>query len=131
FAAVLGSLPVLDSFTLHASHAFGDGFLIALGRACHALRYLTLPGPFTLEPLVPELGVLFPCLEVLELGRVDSSVPMHSRDGFREAWAGGISRALIRHAPILQHLWLNEDGDGGMGDSVKDTWEEMIQERQG
>ncbi|KAG9604690.1 hypothetical protein KCU77_g171, partial [Aureobasidium melanogenum] len=131
FAAVLGSLPVLDSFTLHASHAFGDGFLIALGRACHALRYLTLPGPFTLEPLVPELGVLFPCLEVLELGRVDSSVPMHSRDGFREAWAGGISRALIRHAPILQHLWLNEDGDGGTGDSVKDTWEEMIQERQG
>ncbi|KAG9959675.1 hypothetical protein KCU61_g7198, partial [Aureobasidium melanogenum] len=114
FAAVLGSLPVLDSFTLHASHAFGDVFLIALGRGCQALRYLILPGPFTLEPLSPELEVFY-----AELG------------WFREAWAGGIARALLRHAPMLQHMWLNEDGDGGMGDLVKDTWEEMIQERQG
>ncbi|KAG9606160.1 hypothetical protein KCU77_g266, partial [Aureobasidium melanogenum] len=105
FAAVLGSLPVLDSFTLHASHVFGDQFLIALGR------------------------VLFPCLEVLELGRVDSTVPMRSWGGFKEAWAGGIAHALLRHAPTLQSIWLHEDGDGGLGELVKETWEEMIEER--
>ncbi|KAH0152869.1 hypothetical protein KCU67_g9696, partial [Aureobasidium melanogenum] len=129
FAAVLGSLPCLDSFTLNASHAFGDGFLIALGRDCHVLGYLTLPGPFTLEPLSHELGVLFPCLRVLELGRVDSTVPMRNWGGFREAWAGGIARSLLRHAPQLQQMWLNEDGDGGMGDLVQETWEEMVEER--
>ncbi|KAG9669235.1 hypothetical protein KCU99_g7488, partial [Aureobasidium melanogenum] len=129
FAAVLGSLPCLDSFTLNASHAFGDGFLIALGRGCHALGYLTLPGPFTLEPLSRELGVLFPCLRVLELGRVDSTLPLRNWGGFREAWAGGIARSLLRHAPQLQQMWLSEDGDRGMGDLVQETWEEMVEER--
>ncbi|KAG9857939.1 hypothetical protein KCU98_g487, partial [Aureobasidium melanogenum] len=129
FAAVLGSLPALDSFAIHASHAFGDQFLLALGHSCHALRYLTLDGPFTLEPLSAELGVLFPCLQVLELGRVDSTVPMRSWGGFREAWAGGIARALLRHAPTLQSIWLHEDGDGGLGELVKETWEEMVEER--
>ncbi|KAH0032431.1 hypothetical protein KCU78_g2617, partial [Aureobasidium melanogenum] len=58
FAAILDSLPVLQSFTLYASHAFGDQFLLALGRGYHALRYLTLDGLFTLEPLDAQVGVL-------------------------------------------------------------------------
>ncbi|KAH0365902.1 hypothetical protein KCU65_g5731, partial [Aureobasidium melanogenum] len=131
FAAVLGSLPCLESFTLHASHTFSDTFLLALGRNGQALRYLTLCGPFTLEPLAPEQAVLFPQLLVLELGRVDSAVPLRNGSAFREAWGGGIARVLGRHAPQLQDLFLNGDGDGGMGNLVQETWEDMIEELNG
>lgn len=129
FAAILGSLPVLDSFTLHGSHIFGDPFLIALGRCCHALRYLTLDGPFTLESLSLEQGILFPHLSVLELGRVGPIEPLRSGTAYREAWAGGVSRSLMRHAPRLRQSWLNENGDGGLGDSVKEIWDQMVGER--
>lgn len=131
FADILGSLPVLDSFALHSSHTHGDAFLIALGRNCYALKYLTLAGPFVLESLSREQGVLFPSLVVLELGRVDSTVPLSSWGGYREAWAGGIARSLLRHAPQLRKVWLREDGDGGLGGLVKEAWEEMIEERDG
>lgn len=127
FAAILGSLPVLDSFTLHGSHTFGDPFLIVLGRCCHALRYLTLDGPFTLLPLSLEQGVLFPHLTVLELGRVSSAMPLRSGIAYREARAGGVARSLIRHAPQLRQLWLQENGDGGLGGLIKEVWEEMVQ----
>ncbi|KAK5999343.1 hypothetical protein QM012_005561 [Aureobasidium pullulans] len=130
-AAMLGSLPFLESFTLHASSTFGDAFLIALGRNCLVLRTLTLDGRFTLEPLSRERCVLFPALEVLELGHVDSSMPLREWGGYREAWAGGVGRSLVRHAPKLQQLWLQENGGGGLGELVRETWEEMIGDREG
>jgi hypothetical protein len=43
-AAVLGSLPLLDTFTLHAINTLGDPFLLALGRQYRKLQDLTLMG---------------------------------------------------------------------------------------
>jgi hypothetical protein len=125
-AAVLGSLPLLDTFTLHATNTLGDPFLLALGRQCRNLQDLTLMGQYTLEPLADEIPLLFPCLTSLQLGSLSPSAPIRQYGGFREDWADQRAQDVIRHAPNL--LGFSGSEDGGYGNMVDDAWKRLKSE---
>jgi hypothetical protein len=121
-AAVLGSLPDLQSFTLHAINNLGDPFLIALGRACRKLDELTLTGQFTLQNLENESAVLFPCLTLLQLGSLTPSTPISPWGGFRRYWTDIRAQDIIRHAPNLLYFDGGAEGSNEYGDMVEEAW---------
>jgi hypothetical protein len=125
-AAVLGSLPLLDTFTLHAINTLGDPFLLALGRQCRNLQDLTLMGQYTLEPLADEISLLFPRLTSLQLGSLAPSAPIRQYSGFREDWADQRAQDVIRHAPNL--LWFETHEGRGYGDMVNGAWKRLKSE---
>jgi hypothetical protein len=125
-AAVLGALPLLDTFTLHAINTLGDPFLLALGRQCRNLQDLTLMGQYTLEPLAEEMTLLFPRLTSLQLGSLSPSAPIRQFGGFREDWADQRAQDVIRHAPNL--LWFETHEGRGYGDMVKEAWKRLKSE---
>jgi hypothetical protein len=125
-AAVLGSLPLLYTFILHAINTLGDPFLLALGRQCRNLQDLTLMGQYTLEPLADEIPLVFPRLTSLQLGSLSPSAPIRQYGGFREDWADQRAQDVIRHAPNL--LWFETHEGRGYGDMVDDAWKRLKSE---
>jgi hypothetical protein len=126
FASVLGALPALGYLNLDAVNQLGDAFLVTVGRNCQELNSLTITGQFALEALVFEPPVLFPRLNILELGTIMPTIAV--KYASHGPWARRRAANLVIHAPELQFFNADQDGAGGLGDYVEEAWHRLKSE---
>ncbi|KAG9606159.1 hypothetical protein KCU77_g267, partial [Aureobasidium melanogenum] len=123
-AKVLGQLPLLELFRLHANDTFDDEFLVALGRGCPKLRSLAFSGAYELVDLRDEPGVVFPRLQRLEIGNVVTNLPWMTDDA-EDQLAANIARSVRTHAPDLKifHATIEEPTlDDVLTSKVERVW---------
>ncbi|KAG9665324.1 FAD/NAD(P)-binding domain-containing protein, partial [Aureobasidium melanogenum] len=123
-AKVLGQLPLLELFRLHANNTFDDEFLVALGRGCPKLTSLAFSSAYELVDLRDEPGVVFPCLQRLEIGNVVTNLPWMDENA-EDQLASNIARAVRAHAPNLKifHATIEEPTlDDVLASKVERVW---------